>query len=90
MSAPKNIWAFHAGPMVGLFISKEDRGSNIAEYTRSDLAAALLARAEAAEARVAALEGAFDDLRALANECSRDRKSRAIEKRITEFFAVLP
>ena len=48
------------------------------------------ARADAAEARVAVLEGAFDDLRALANECSRDRKSRAIEKRITEFFAVLP
>ena len=91
---PERIWAWYCMPekqndvMVGGWDEVPDPKET--EYTRSDLAAALLARAEAAEARVAALEGAFDDLRALANECSRDRKSRAIEKRITEFFAVLP
>ena len=40
MTAPaEKIWAFHAGPMVGLFIGKREVGANIAEYTRSDLCA---------------------------------------------------
>ena len=31
-NAPERIWAFHAGPMVGLFIGKKEVGTNVAEY----------------------------------------------------------
>ena len=55
MSAPKTIWAFHDGPMVGLFIGKKEVGSNIAEYTLTDPTTITLDRAEY-EALVEALE----------------------------------
>lgn len=37
--APERIWAFHDGPMVGLFVGKNNfgEGSNVAEYVRADL-----------------------------------------------------
>ena len=31
-NAPERIWAFHAGPMVGLFIGKKEVGTNVSEY----------------------------------------------------------
>ena len=46
MSAPKTIWAFHDGPMVGLFIGKKEVGSNIAEYTLTDPTTITLDRAK--------------------------------------------
>ena len=57
---PERIWAWYCMPekqndvMVGGWDEVPDPKET--EYTRSDLAAALLARAEAAEARVAMLE----------------------------------
>ena len=47
--APEKIWAFHAGPMVGLFISKAEYGTNVAEYIRADLAEARIKAAVEAE-----------------------------------------
>ena len=36
--APERIWAFHEGPMVGLFVGKSPGiGRNVAEYVRADL-----------------------------------------------------
>jgi hypothetical protein len=35
--APHKIWAFFDGPMVGLFVGKEERGTNVAGYVREDL-----------------------------------------------------
>ena len=57
MSAPKTIWAFHDGPMVGLFIGKKEVGSNIAEYTLTDPTTITLDRA-----KYEALVKAFRDL----------------------------
>ena len=38
--ASERIWAFHDGPMVGYFVGLEERGTNVAEYIRADIAAA--------------------------------------------------
>ena len=32
------IWAFHDGPLVGMFIGKPEYGTNVAEYVRADIA----------------------------------------------------
>jgi len=39
-TAAERIWAFHDGPMVGYFVGREERGTNVAEYVRADIMAA--------------------------------------------------
>jgi len=41
--ALERIWAFHAGPMVGYFVGREEVGTNVAEYVRADIVEALRA-----------------------------------------------
>ena len=41
--AAKRIWAFHAGPMVGYFVGREEVGTNVAECVRADIVEALSA-----------------------------------------------
>ena len=50
MTTPqKRIWAFHDGPMVGLFVSKSPGvGSNVAKYVRADVAGARIGELEKA------------------------------------------
>ena len=40
----ERIWAFHDGPFVGYFVGCEERGTNVAEYVRADIADAEIAR----------------------------------------------
>ena len=49
--APERIWAFHAGPMVGLFIGKKEVGTNVAEYVLATHCDELVAAAKAEGAR---------------------------------------
>ena len=35
--AAHRIWAFHDGPMVGLFIGQKEVGTNVAGYVREDI-----------------------------------------------------
>lgn len=65
-NAPERIWAFHAGPMVGLFIGKKEVGTNVAEYvlaTHCDelVAAARAEGAREAQAKIARLTEALDE-----------------------------
>ena len=63
MTAADKIWAFHDGPMVGLFVGREERGTNVAEYIRADLHQAAIDAAVLAEReRCAAHAGASDHL----------------------------
>ena len=60
-NAPERIWAFHAGPMVGLFIGKKEVGTNVSEYvlaTHCDelVAAAYVAASEKARAIAVEME----------------------------------
>lgn len=51
----QRIWAFHDGPMVGMFVGKSPGpGSNVAEYIRADVA----------NARIRALESALNSISA--------------------------
>ena len=93
MTAPERIWLHkNSDEMHSVPPSEWASPEYAIEYTRSDLAAALLARAEAAEARVAVLEGALSRLHGLVNELSWDKKTRAIGQRISGCLApaVLP
>ena len=60
----ERIWAFHKGPMVGLFIGKEEVGTNVSAYIRFDLHEAELATARA--------EGHLDGLVDAANAFDSD------------------
>lgn len=37
-TALHRIWAFHAGPLVGMFVGRPEYGANVAEYIRADVA----------------------------------------------------
>lgn len=51
--APKRIWAFHDGPMVGYFVGQSPgEGAYVAEFIRADLVEAAIKRA---------LEGAAEE-----------------------------
>lgn len=53
--AMKRIWAFHEGPMVGLFVGQSPGpGSSVAEYIRADVAAARIRDLESALNRISA------------------------------------
>ncbi len=53
--AQKKIWAFHDGPMVGLFVGKSPGpGTNVAEFIRADVANARIRELESALNRISA------------------------------------
>lgn len=59
--APKRIWAFHDGPMVGYFVGQSPgEGAYVAEYIRADLVEANLAKAVEAAYREGFLSGTED------------------------------
>ena len=59
--APKRIWAFHDGPLVGYFVGQSPgEGANVSEYIRADLVEAAIKRAlkgAAEEASVCWMDG---------------------------------
>ena len=54
--AQKRIWAFHDGPMVGLFVGKNPGpGSNVAEFVRADIAEDRIRELESAMNRISGI-----------------------------------
>jgi len=67
-NAPERIWAFHAGPMVGLFIGKKEVGTNVSEYVLATHCDELVAAAKAegareAQEKIARMEASLEILR---------------------------
>ena len=60
--APEKIWAFHDGPMVGLFIGKKETGTNVSEYVRADIAERQIAELRAERARQGEVEHHLSNL----------------------------
>ena len=83
-NAPERIWAFHAGPMVGLFIGKKEVGTNVSEYILATHCDELVAAARADGAREA--QAKIARLTMIANELSWSKKTRDISNRL---FAAL-
>lgn len=51
----QRIWAFHDGPMVGMFVGKNPGpGANVAEFIRADMANARIRELESALNRISA------------------------------------
>lgn len=75
--AQKRIWAFHDGPMVGMFVGKSPGpGANVAEFIRADIA----------NARIRELESA---LNRISSDAARTPKHPACEKILETAAAVL-
>lgn len=53
--AHKKIWAFHDGPLVGMFVGRNPgNGVNVAEFIRADVAEARIRELESALNRISA------------------------------------
>lgn len=68
VDAPEKIWAFHDGPMVGLFIGKKETGTNISEYIRADLVAHTVEENLILECQIAELRAEVAEHKRLKNQ----------------------